>query len=200
MMRSAQLVPAPGKACTTVHRRRVGLAMLVGIGLISTPATATAIPTVPTAPPVSGVLVADAALDNAVEQGTVMLPERLQAVAQTFGGVVAVASDLPPAIAALLAGAYMDEPVTQTVTVVPTDQGNRYQITPAPGVTELPVNARYAGWLQAIALGVPDTPTLRHQYYCHFDGRAALVDKPTWNIEDFRPDKGMDGFYASLCN
>ncbi|MBE6483084.1 MAG: DUF2599 domain-containing protein [Actinomyces ruminicola] len=47
----------------------------------------------------------------------------------------------------------------------------------------------------------PDTSTMRHQFYCHYDFvRIVDPDKESWNLDTRIPDKGYLGFLASRCN
>lgn len=54
-------------------------------------------------------------------------------------------------------------------------------------------------WRQAVRKGVPDSASLKDQFLCHplsFVARA----KPTWDLEDWRPDIGLTRVMLNACN
>ncbi|MBN9645149.1 DUF2599 domain-containing protein [Corynebacterium mendelii] len=139
------------------------------------------------------------AVDGAAESGllgaTAPIPDLGQA-----GMLVGIISDLPPVFVRVVAMAFPGPRMITAVETTPFEGGTRYLITPAATVAGLPAAARFAAWAQALDMGVPDTPSLRHQFYCHFDARGLIGNKKTWNIESTRPDRGMEGFYRHWCN
>lgn len=46
-----------------------------------------------------------------------------------------------------------------------------------------------------------DTPSMRDQFLCHWAwARLVAPDKPTWNLEPWRPDVGYDATVEAACN
>ena len=60
--------------------------------------------------------------------------------------------------------------------------------------------ARWSAWSEARSKGVWDNSSLRNQFYCHYDTRPVTTFKSSWNLENWRSDKGYWGFMAALCN
>ncbi|NNH68782.1 DUF2599 domain-containing protein [Nocardia uniformis] len=46
-----------------------------------------------------------------------------------------------------------------------------------------------------------DTPGMRDQFHCHWEwARLVAPDKPSWNLEPWRPAVGYDETVNALCN
>ncbi|WP_084226129.1 DUF2599 domain-containing protein [Corynebacterium singulare] len=56
-----------------------------------------------------------------------------------------------------------------------------------------------AGWNEAKSKGVSDTGSLHNQIVFHPLSQVARV-KPSWNLEDWRPDVGLPRTTAERCN
>ncbi|WP_194827748.1 DUF2599 domain-containing protein [Nocardia sp. XZ_19_231] len=76
--------------------------------------------------------------------------------------------------------------------VVPTQAGRK---TGAPGTDEL-------AWQEVRALDADaDAPGMRDQFLCHWVwARMVAPDKPSWNLEPWRPDVGYQATVAANCN
>lgn len=49
--------------------------------------------------------------------------------------------------------------------------------------------------------GTADTPGMWDQFRCHWDwARLVAPDKPTWNLEPWRPPVGYDATVGAACN
>lgn len=62
------------------------------------------------------------------------------------------------------------------------------------------VAARWSAWSEAKSKGVWDRATLKNQFSCHYDYRPITTIKSSWNLENWKADKGSWGFMASVCN
>lgn len=79
----------------------------------------------------------------------------------------------------------------RTLRVYPTPLGRTYE---APDGADI-------AWAEVVALA-PDvqSPGMRMQFDCHWYGRAFIPNKPSWNLEPWRPPVD-EGFMAlSQCN
>ncbi|GEM35122.1 hypothetical protein NN3_61290 [Nocardia neocaledoniensis NBRC 108232] len=76
--------------------------------------------------------------------------------------------------------------------VVPTIAGRR---TAAPGADEL-------AWQEVLALDpAADAPGMRDQFICHWVwARMVAPDKPSWNLEPWRPAVGYSATVSANCN
>ncbi|MET9211106.1 MULTISPECIES: DUF2599 domain-containing protein [unclassified Nocardia] len=76
--------------------------------------------------------------------------------------------------------------------VVPTVAGRR---TAAPGTDEL-------AWQEVLALDADaDAPGMRDQFVCHWVwARMVAPDKPSWNLEPWRPAVGYSATVSANCN
>ncbi|MFE5477742.1 DUF2599 domain-containing protein [Nocardia sp. NPDC056541] len=76
--------------------------------------------------------------------------------------------------------------------VFPTQAGRK---TAAPGTDEL-------AWQEVRALDADaDAPGMRDQFVCHWVwARMVAPDKPSWNLEPWRPDVGYQATVAANCN
>ena len=56
-------------------------------------------------------------------------------------------------------------------------------------------------WAEVVALA-PDAQTagMRMQFDCHWYGRVFIPDKPSWNLEPWRPQVDEGLMAASRCN
>ncbi|MGK2317328.1 DUF2599 domain-containing protein [Gordonia rhizosphera] len=94
-------------------------------------------------------------------------------------------------------------PYVDHVDWVQTSLGPSLQIHPTPSGrrTENPQGAQIA-WTEVLRLAPDaDTPGMRAQFDCHWDfARAVEPDKPSWNIEPWRPVVTDDVMIATRCN
>jgi hypothetical protein len=76
--------------------------------------------------------------------------------------------------------------------VFPTQAGRK---TAAPGTDEL-------AWREVLVLDADaDAPGMRDQFVCHWVwARMVAPDKPSWNLEPWRPDVGYQATVAANCN
>ncbi|MGW6726098.1 DUF2599 domain-containing protein [Nocardia sp. NPDC055029] len=76
--------------------------------------------------------------------------------------------------------------------VVPTVAGRK---TSTPGTDEL-------AWQEVLALDADaDAPGMRDQFLCHWVwARMVAPDKPSWNLEPWRPDVGYSATVSANCN
>jgi len=98
---------------------------------------------------------------------------------------------------------YPDSPLIDHVEWITNSAGRQLQIFPtAAGRHDFFAGARDRAWHEVLAHApTADTPGMRDQLYCHWDW-APLVqpDKPTWDLEPWRPDVGYDATVQALCN
>lgn len=62
--------------------------------------------------------------------------------------------------------------------------------------------ARLRAWQEVVA-DAPnaDTPGMQDQFYCHWDwARVVEPNKPSWNLEPWRPNVGYPATVRALCN
>ncbi|MDO3646504.1 DUF2599 domain-containing protein [Nocardia mangyaensis] len=76
--------------------------------------------------------------------------------------------------------------------VFPTVAGRK---TTAPGTDE-------RAWQEVLALdATADAPGMRDQFICHWVwARMVAPDKPSWNLEPWRPDVGYQATVSANCN
>ncbi|QIS04353.1 DUF2599 domain-containing protein [Nocardia brasiliensis] len=76
--------------------------------------------------------------------------------------------------------------------IYPTDAGRQ---NPFPPAAE-------RAWQEVLHYAsTADTPGMRDQFICHWDwARIAMPDKPSWNIEPWRPAVAYPATVAALCN
>ncbi|MGH3724038.1 MAG: DUF2599 domain-containing protein [Mycobacterium sp.] len=83
-----------------------------------------------------------------------------------------------------------------------TSMGRTLRVYPTPlGRTYAAPDGADIAWAEVVALA-PDaqSPGMRMQFDCHWYGRAFIPDKPSWNLEPWRPPVD-EGFMAlSQCN
>ncbi len=79
----------------------------------------------------------------------------------------------------------------RTLRIYPTALGRTYD---APDGADI-------AWAEVVALA-PDaqTPGMRMQFDCHWYGRVFIPDKPSWNLEPWRPQVDEGLMAASRCN
>ncbi|RIS68334.1 DUF2599 domain-containing protein [Mycobacteroides abscessus] len=79
----------------------------------------------------------------------------------------------------------------RTLRIYPTPLGRTYD---APDAVDV-------AWAEVVALA-PDaqTPGMRMQFDCHWYGRVFIPDKPSWNLEPWRPQVDGALMAASQCN
>lgn len=77
------------------------------------------------------------------------------------------------------------------VDIVGQPEGTRYMVFPTVlgRAMQSPI-PETTGWNEAQSKGVADTGSLHNQSVCHPLSQVARV-KPSWNLEDWRPDVGL---------
>ncbi|MBO0852795.1 MAG: DUF2599 domain-containing protein [Nocardia sp.] len=81
--------------------------------------------------------------------------------------------------------------------------GRRLHVFPTPAgrADQFPA-ALDRAWAEVLA-HAPDagTPGMYDQFHCHWDwARLVRPDKPSWNLEPWRPAVGYDATVQALCN
>jgi hypothetical protein len=81
--------------------------------------------------------------------------------------------------------------------------GRQLRVYPTPaGRRDLFPGARPRAWQEVVA-DAPDadTPGMADQFYCHWDwARVVAPNKPSWDLEPWRPAVGYAGTVQALCN
>ncbi|WP_245717191.1 DUF2599 domain-containing protein [Nocardia jejuensis] len=81
--------------------------------------------------------------------------------------------------------------------------GRRLLVYPTqPGRKDTFPTAGERAW-QEVLSSAPDadTPGMRDQFICHWEwARVVAPDKPSWNLEPWRPDVGYQATVNALCN
>ena len=84
-----------------------------------------------------------------------------------------------------------------------TSKGAQLQVFPTTaGRTDTFVGAKDRAWAEILA-GAPtaNTPGMHDQFLCHWNyARLVQPDKPSWDLEPWRPDVGYAATVAALCN
>gem|GEM_PF-1328541 len=90
------------------------------------------------------------------------------------------------------AAAWADSPYGRTLQVTPTDSGRRSE-----GAGDADI-----AWREVLRLRPDaDTPGMHAQFVCHWDfARGLEPDKPTWNLEPWRPNVDALAMVAAGCN
>lgn len=82
-------------------------------------------------------------------------------------------------------------------------RGRSLQVTPtAAGRATSAADGAQVGWTEVLRLAPDaDTPGMRAQFDCHWTyARLALPDKPSWNLEPWRPVVSDAAMVAARCN
>lgn len=119
----------------------------------------------------------------------------MRAVAALVATAVLLAANVAPVAAA---GPVLIDHVSwgatslgRTLRVYPTPLGRTYE---APDGADI-------AWAEVLALA-PDaqTPGMRMQFDCHWYGRVFIPNKPSWNLEPWRPQVDEALMTVSQCN
>jgi hypothetical protein len=96
------------------------------------------------------------------------------------------------------AGASCPEPLILSAEWGNHDGGNSIAVTPSACVRTSGLAMPDAVWNALVAVDSgADVPGMRDQLVCHMIGAQ---DKPTWNLEPWRPAVGLQGTVLALCN
>ncbi|GAA5106241.1 hypothetical protein GCM10023319_76840 [Nocardia iowensis] len=98
---------------------------------------------------------------------------------------------------------FIDRPLIDRVVWTDGADGTRLMIYPTDAGRQDPFPpAGERAWQEVLRqAGTADTPGMRDQFLCHWDwARIAMPDKPSWNIEPWRPAVGYPATVAALCN
>ncbi|GAB5904832.1 DUF2599 domain-containing protein [Mycobacteroides chelonae] len=119
----------------------------------------------------------------------------MRAVAALVAAAVLLAANVVPVAAA---GPVLIDHVSwgatslgRTLRVYPTPLGRTYE---APDGADI-------AWAEVLALA-PDaqSPGMRMQFDCHWYGRVFIPNKPSWNLEPWRPQVDEALMTVSQCN
>lgn len=82
-----------------------------------------------------------------------------------------------------------------------TGQGYRYFVYPSWWGRSASFIARGYAWdeVKTYYSGI-NTPSLRDQFYCHFDNRTLTAFKGSWNLEAWRPHINYAALLVAMCN
>lgn len=96
-----------------------------------------------------------------------------------------------------------EAPFIASVEWIDDSRGGYFAITPTDSGRESTGRRdEPAAWTEVVALAPTiDTPGMRAQFTCHWDYvRAADPDKPTWNLEPWRPVVSEEEMVLARCN
>ncbi|KAA0023659.1 DUF2599 domain-containing protein [Antrihabitans cavernicola] len=113
------------------------------------------------------------------------------------------AKPLPPTTPAPAVDHYAGAPLIDHVTWTQTDKGDQLQVIPTPaGRADTFPTAGDRAWSEVIAAEPSaDTPGMHDQFFCHWVyARLVQPDKPSWNLEPWRPNVGYQATVAAQCN
>jgi hypothetical protein len=98
---------------------------------------------------------------------------------------------------------YPGAPLIDHVLWTSTDRGRQLRVFPTEaGRRDFFPAAGDRAWAEVVA-DAPgaNTPGMRDQFLCHWNfARLVMPDKPSWNLEPWRPDVGYDATVAAACN
>ncbi|GGK34918.1 DUF2599 domain-containing protein [Nocardia camponoti] len=98
---------------------------------------------------------------------------------------------------------YLGLPLIDHVTWTSNVDGDRLLVFPTvAGRKTAAPDGEARAWQEVVALdGSADSPGMRDQFRCHWVwARLVAPDKPSWNLEPWRPDVGYDAVVAANCN
>ncbi|MFL0578768.1 DUF2599 domain-containing protein [Dietzia sp. 179-F 9C3 NHS] len=117
--------------------------------------------------------------------------------------VVPVTPPSVPATATTTAPISLNGPYVASATWSDTDLGSTLRVAPTPGgrATQGPDDAATA-WGEVLALAPDaDAPGMWEQFACHWTwARLVEPDKPTWNLEPWRPVVDEGTMVGERCN
>ena len=103
----------------------------------------------------------------------------------------------------LTADPFPDQPLIDHVEWTTTSSGRQLQVYPTTaGRTDKFPTAADRAWSE-ILHDAPDanTPGMHDQFQCHWVwARIVQPDKPSWNLEPWRPDVGYQAVVDAACN
>ncbi|MFD9959478.1 DUF2599 domain-containing protein [Amycolatopsis sp. NPDC058986] len=87
---------------------------------------------------------------------------------------------------------WLPDPKGPRLAVFPTEYGRR----------QAPASERLNAWNEVVKLAPAANHTnMRDQFLCHYDfARISEPDKPSWNLEQWRPDVGYTRTVLARCN
>ena len=110
----------------------------------------------------------------------------------TSGSVVARSTD-----------PYADRPLIDHTTWTTTTKGQQLEVfSTHEGRVDTYPAAGARAWSEIVATAPDaDLPGMRDQFFCHWAyARIAEPDKPSWNLEPWRPDVGPQATMSASCN
>ena len=118
-------------------------------------------------------------------------------------GPTALSSSTPSPRPSSPAPAPATPPFVASATWGDSDYGVTLRVAPTPSALRAtgPADAATA-WAEVLRLAPDaDTPGMREQFDCHWTwARLLEPDKPTWNLEPWRPDVTADVMLLEGCN
>ncbi|QBS39275.1 DUF2599 domain-containing protein [Nocardia sp. CS682] len=148
--------------------------------------------------------------------GTVAMLVALTTAAGPAGATPALSAEEQPPLSKTLSAApistgssaenfdpFLDRPLIDHVVWTHGADSTRLMIYPTVAGRQDPFPpAEERAWQEVLhQAGDTDTPGMRDQFLCHWDwARIAMPDKPSWNLEPWRPAVGYPDTVAALCN
>ncbi|WP_238845141.1 DUF2599 domain-containing protein [Nocardia terpenica] len=164
------------------------------------------------APALLAVVLAVAGCGAADESSPVSLGRGPTAKATTAGPAIAARpaatttrTSIPSAasIAAPMVDPYADSPLIDRTEWTDDPDGHRLRVYPsAAGRADTFAPALDRAWGEVLASAPDaDTPGMYDQFKCHWQwARVMMPNKPSWNLEPWRPAVGYEATVQAMCN
>ena len=117
--------------------------------------------------------------------------------------VVATTSPAPSPVAPSSGLPYRGPGLIDHVTWTSDGKGRVLRVYPSgAGRSSADPGARASAWLEVLrAAPGADSPSMREQFFCHWDfARVVEPDKPSWNLEAWRPEVSYAVMTQAACN
>ncbi|WP_239476553.1 DUF2599 domain-containing protein [Nocardia arizonensis] len=115
----------------------------------------------------------------------------------------AAAPPATPIASSPTADPYEGQPLIDHVTWTESVDGPRLMVFPTvAGRRTAAVGSDERAWQEVLAQAADaETPGMRDQFVCHWEwARLVAPNKPSWNLEPWRPDVGYQATVAASCN
>ncbi|GAA1622776.1 DUF2599 domain-containing protein [Nocardia ninae] len=141
--------------------------------------------------------------------GTVAMLVALTTAAGQTGATSAPSAEPPPAVPISTGSSeanldpFIDHPLIDHVVWTDGADSTRLMIYPTLAGRQDPFPpAAERAWQEVLRrAGDADAPGMRDQFLCHWDwARITMPDKPSWNLEPWRPAVGYPETVAAQCN
>lgn len=112
-------------------------------------------------------------------------------------------SAIPSPVATATTDPYADAPLIDHVQWTDDSDGRRLHVYPTPaGRADQFPTAQDRAWGEVLAAAPDaDTPGMYDQFLCHWQyARVVAPNKPSWNLEPWRPAVGYQATVAAACN